>query len=106
MFKVTNCDHKSTMAKKNEGTTQKANDGLIPTTPKEKSTTRKPLNATQKRILDYLRNYPKATRQEIADALGDITESGVKFNLGLLQQHGYLRRKGGRKEGRWEIIDN
>ena len=94
------------MAQKNEETTQKANDGLIPTTQKEKNTTRKPLNATQKRILDYLRNYPKATRQEIADALGDITESGVKFNLGLLQQHGYLRRKGGRKEGRWEIIDN
>ena len=91
---------------KSEETTQKANDGLISTTQKEKSTIRKPLNATQKRILDYLRNYPKATRQEIADALGDITESGVKFNLGLLQQHGYLRRKGGRKEGRWEIIDN
>lgn len=89
---------------KNEGTTQKANDGLIPTTQKEKSATRKPLNATQKRILNYLRNYPKATRQEIADALGDITESGVKFNLGLLQQHGYLRRKGGRKEGQWVVL--
>ncbi len=25
---------------------------------------------TQKRILDYLKDYPKATRQNVADALG------------------------------------
>lgn len=70
---------------KDENTTQKANDGLNTT--------------TQKRILAYLKNYPKATRQEVAIALGDITEDGVKFNIGLLQQYGVLQRKGGRKEG-------
>ena len=90
---------------KSEITTQKELDALDSTTQKTETTARKPLNTTQKRILDYLKNYPKATRQEIADALGDITESGVKFNLGLLQQHGYLRRKGGRKDGEWKVID-
>lgn len=90
---------------KREITTQKEFDSLDSTAQKIQTTARKPLNATQKRILEYLRNYPKATRKEIADALGDITESGVKFNLGLLQQHGYLCRKGGRKDGVWQVID-
>ena len=95
---------------KDEATTQKANEALISTTQKEEPTTQKskiaaqkPLNATQKKILAYLHNYPKATRKETADALGDITEDGVKFNIGLLQQYGALKRKGGRKNGEWEV---
>ena len=92
-------------------TTQKANEELIFAIQKEesaaqkrKTTTRKPLNTTQKRIINYLNNYPKATRQETAEALGDITESGVKFNIGLLQQYGALKRKGGRKNGEWVVV--
>ena len=96
---------------KNEDATQKANKELISATQKEdvttqksKVTTRKPLNTTQKRILDYLKDYPKATRQNVADALGNITVNGVKFNIGLLQQYGALKRKGGRKNGEWVVI--
>lgn len=91
-------------AQKDEVTTQKANDELIFTTQKNEVATQKPLNATQKRILAHLKNYPKATRQEVALALGDITENGVKFNIGLLQQYGVLKRVGGRKEGSWEVL--
>ena len=91
-------------AQKDKITTPKELDALDSTAQKKETTTRKPLNTTQKRILEYLKDYPKATRQEIADALGNITESGVKFNIGLLRQHGYLRRKNGRKEGEWVII--
>lgn len=90
---------------KDEITTQKANSELISTTPKDSIATQKPLNATQKRILEYLGNYPKATRQEVAAALGDITEDGVKFNIGLLRQYGVLQREGGRKEGKWVIVN-
>jgi ATP-dependent DNA helicase RecG len=96
---------------KDENATQKANKELISATQKEdtttqksETTTRKPLNATQKRILDYLKDYPKATRQNVADALGNITVNGVKFNIGLLQQYGALKRKGGRKNGEWVVI--
>lgn len=89
---------------KSEITTQKELDTLDSTTQKLKTTTRKPLNTTQKRILKYLKNYPNATRVQVAEALGDITEDGVKFNIGLLQQHGYLRRMKGRKKGYYEII--
>lgn len=96
---------------KDETTTQKANIELISTTQKEdsttqksKSTTQKPLNTTQKRILKHLKNYPKATRKDIAQALGNITENGVKFNIGLLQQYKALKRKGGRKNGEWVVV--
>ena len=95
---------------KDEITTQKANDELSSTTQKgnlatQKSriATQKPLNATQKKILAYLHNYPKATRKKMAEALGDITEDGVKFNIGLMQQYGALKRKGSRKNGEWEV---
>ena len=98
-------------AQKDKNTIQKANEVLVPTTQKENSATQKsetntpkPLNTTQKRILTHLKNYPKATRQEVADALGDITESGVKFNIGLLQQYKALKRKGGRKNGEWVVL--
>ena len=90
---------------KSEITTRKELDTLDSTTQKLKTTTRKPLNTTQKRILKYLKNYPNATRVQVAEALGDITENGVKFNIGLLQQHGYLRRMKGRKKGYYEIIE-
>lgn len=59
--------------------------------------------ATQKKILAYLHNSPKATRKKTAEALGDITEDGVKFNIGLMQQYGALKRKGSRKNGKWEV---
>ena len=96
---------------KDKTTTQKADEELISTTQKEgnttqksNGTTQKPLNTTQKQILGYLKNYPKATRQEIADALGNITVDGIKFNIGLLQQYGVLKRKGGRKNGEWVVV--
>ncbi len=97
---------------KDEFTTQKANEELISTTQKEgyatkkaESTTPKPLTATQKAILDYLKTHSTATRQEVASALGNITEDGVKYNIGKLQQYGRLKRENGRKNGCWVVIN-
>lgn len=95
---------------KNEITTQNANEELCSITQKEQgitqkseNTTPKPLTTTQKSILDYLKGHPKATRQEVAMALGNISENGVKFNIGRLQQYGLLKRVGGRKNGQWMV---
>jgi ATP-dependent DNA helicase RecG len=74
-------------------------------TQKSELTTQKPLNTTQNAILNYLKAHPTATRQEVAKALGNITEDGVKFNIGKLQQYGRLKREGGRKNGSWIVID-
>ena len=90
---------------KGEFTTQKANEELISTTQKEEITTQKPLNATQKEILSYLKEHPKATREELAKVIGDITADGIKFNIGKLQQYGRLTRAGGRKNGEWVVIE-
>ena len=76
------------------------------TTQKTLNTTQKALNTTQKKILNYLKEHPHATRKDLAAAIGDITEDGIKFNIGKLQQYGLLKREGGRKSGTWVVIDN
>ena len=42
--------------------------------------------------------------QDIAEAISDISEDGVKYNLARLQDLGIIKRVGGRKQGYWEII--
>ena len=51
----------------------------IDTTQKSKTTTQKTLTATPRAILDYLKDHSKATRQEVAEALGNITEDSLKY---------------------------
>ena len=82
-------------------TTQKEEES----TQKTKNTTQKPLTATQNAILDYLKAHPTATRQEVAAVIGNITEDGIKYNIGKLQQYGRLKREKGRKNGSWVVID-
>ena len=98
---------------KDEFTTQKANEELTSATQKEeiatqksKNATPKPLTTTQKAILGYLKEHPKATRQEVAEAIGNITEDGIKYNIGRLQQYGCLKREKGRKKGSWIVIED
>ena len=79
--------------------------GAILYYPKAINTTPKPLTATQKSILDYLKANPTATGQEVASTIGNITEDGVKYNIGKLQQYGRLKREKGRKNGSWVVID-
>lgn len=55
-------------------------------------------------ILKYLQGHPTATRQEVAEAIDGITEDGVKYNIGRLQQYKVLKRVNGRKKGHWEMI--
>ncbi len=92
---------------KNKITTQKE----LETTQKDKITTQKgedtpqkKLTTTQKKVLDYLRENPKGTRADIADAIGNITEDGVKFVISRLQQEGLLERLGGRRYGEWKVL--
>lgn len=113
-FKVTVWRAKSkdkSTTQKSEITTQKESLKDISTTPKDEcatqkseSTTQKDLDATQKKVLEFFKNNPKGTRVEAANALGDITEDGVKFVIGKLQQKGLLKRVGGRKHGEWQVL--
>lgn len=85
---------------KDKSTTQKDECA----TQKNESTTQKYLDTTQKKVLEFFKNNPKGTRVEAANALGDITEDGVKFVIGKLQQKGLLKRVGGRKHGEWQVL--
>ena len=93
-----------TTTQKSEIATQKESLKDISTTQKSESTTQKDLDATQKKVLEFFKNNPKGTRVEAANALGDITEDGVKFVIGKLQQKGLLKRVGGRKHGEWQVL--
>ena len=41
---------------------------------------------------------------DAANALGNITEDGVKFIIAKLQKKGLLKRVGGRKYGEWLVF--
>ena len=71
---------------------------------KDSNTIQKELETTQKKVLEYFKNNPTGTRREAAQTLGDITEDGVKFVIGKLQQKGLLKRVGGRKHGEWQVL--
>jgi ATP-dependent DNA helicase RecG len=60
------------------------------------------LKTTQK-ILGFLKENPRATREELAVAFG-ITVDGVKYHLSGLKKSGLLKRVGGRKSGSWVVV--
>ena len=85
---------------KREAATQKREAA----TQKREIATQKNLNTTQKKVLEYFKDNPKATRVDAANALGNITEDGVKFIIAKLQKKGLLKRVGGRKYGEWLVF--
>lgn len=89
---------------KSDSTTQKEQFEDINTAQKKEIATQKNLDTTQKEVLEYFKGNPKATRVDAANALGNITEDGVKFIIAKLQKKGLLKRVGGRKHGEWQVL--
>ena len=89
---------------KRETATKKGQFEDIDTTQKKEIATQKNVNTTQKKVLEYFKDNPKATRVDAANALGNITEDGVKFIIAKLQKKGLLKRVGGRKYGEWLVF--
>jgi ATP-dependent DNA helicase RecG len=54
--------------------------------------------------MELLTKNPKASRAEIAEALGGITEDGIKYQLNKLKKLGKIERIGPDKGGYWKII--
>ncbi len=67
-------------------------------------TTRKTTRKTDERILEILTLHPNASRSEIANTLGDITEDGVKYHLNKLKASKTILRIGPDKGGYWKIL--
>lgn len=89
---------------KSDSTTQKSESAIQKGQFEDISTTQKSEIATQKKVLEYFKDNPKATRVDAANALGNITEDGVKFIIAKLQKKGLLKRVGGRKHGEWKVL--
>jgi ATP-dependent DNA helicase RecG len=56
------------------------------------------------KILDACRENGAITIPELAALIG-ITERSIERNIQSLRKKGLLRRVGGRKEGRWEVVE-
>ena len=54
-------------------------------------------------VLAILRERPQITRQDLASELG-VSISTVSNRLASLREAGRIRRIGGNKNGRWELI--
>jgi ATP-dependent DNA helicase RecG len=68
----------------------------------DSSTTQK---TTKEKIIDYLREDSKLTREELAKTIG-VSANAIKQHLANLQKENRLKRVGGRKSGYWEINKN
>lgn len=69
-------------------------------TTQEKITSK--LNDNQQKIINYIKEYPNITRNELAKKL-KITSDGVKYNLNKLVKDGIIERIGSTKAGYWKI---
>ena len=57
------------------------------------------LSAKQQLILDYIKEHPKATQQELADNIEGLSFASAKYQVNLLRKEGLLKRIGSNKTG-------
>ena len=69
---------------------------------KEAEKDRENLGSTASKILENCLENPNITIPEMAQKLA-VTERSIQRNIQKLQDEGFLKRIGGRKEGYWEV---
>ena len=60
---------------------------------------------TSTKIMDAIMENPNISLDELSDKMG-ISRSGVRWNIEKLKREGRIKREGGRKNGRWIVIEN
>jgi ATP-dependent DNA helicase RecG len=85
-----------------KGTIQKEPPAIHKTSQK---TVQKELFATEKAVIDIIKQHPTITRKALAARL-NLSEAGVRYNTDKLQTKGILKRVGGKKAGRWEVVED
>lgn len=78
----------------------KTEDGTTQMT--TQNTTQMTTQIISEKIIELLRQHPSMSRKKLAEALGDITEDGVKYHLDKLKEEGKIERIGGTR-GKWKI---
>ena len=79
------------------------NNAIVTTEKTTEKTTKKTTEKTTEKILCLIKENPRITYRELADALG-LTEDGIYWSVKQLRGQDLLRRIGGRKDGYWEIV--
>ncbi len=69
----------------------------------QKTALKTTLKSPAERIVDHLKQDPRASRKQLAEAMGDISEDGVKYHLKKLQDSGRLTRIGPPRGGKWVV---
>ena len=78
----------------------KAEDGTTQNT--TQMTTQMTTQIISEKIIELLRQDPTMSRKKLAEALGAITEDGVKYHLNKLKEENKIQRVGGTR-GKWKI---
>ena len=89
---------------KSDSATQKEALKDSDTIQKSDSTIQKNLDPSQVRVLNFFREHPKTTIDEMVAELNGLSLGGVKFIIAKLQKNGLLKRVGGRKHGEWKVL--
>lgn len=71
---------------------------------KSDSTIQKELGPNFAKVLNYLKEHLAATVNEAANSIDGISLGSVKFIIRKLQEKGFLKRIGGRKLGKWQVL--
>lgn len=79
------------------------NTSLKKTTQETTQITECKLNENQQKIIDYIKEQPNITRNELAKKL-NITADGVKYNLNKLVKNNIIERTGSTKSGYWKVL--
>ena len=87
---------------KDYGSNVHASENAIDSTTEK--TTEKTAEKTAEKIISIIRKNPTVTNEQIAQ-MCNITADGVYYHIKQLKANGSIRRVGGRKEGRWVIIE-
>lgn len=66
-------------------------------------TPEKTTEKTTKKILCIIKNNPRVTYRELAEALA-MSEDCIYWSVKQLRKQGLLHRIGGRKEGYWQVV--
>ena len=64
------------------------------------------LSDKQHSVINYLKEHPYATRQELADNIENLSFASAKYQVNILCKAGLLKRIGSNKTGHWEICTN
>ena len=91
-------------ALKDSDTIQKSDVTIQKEALKDSDTIQKNLDSSQVSVLNFFREHPKATIDDMVAELNDLSLGGVKFIIAKLQKKGLLKRVGGRKHGEWQVL--